>query len=161
MKYEAFIESKTQGGADSGFAPVWMPDFLFDFQRSIVEWSVRKGRCAVFADCGLGKTPMGLTWASNVVRKTSRPVLYLTPLAVGSQTIREAEKFGIDARLCRDSALRPGDHIVVANYERLHYFNHDSFAGVVCDESSILKSFSGATWPPSCGLPVPPASRKG
>lgn len=95
--YAAFLDRKTQGGADSGFDPVWMPDFLFDFQRSMVEWAVRKGRAAIFADCGLGKTPMGLTWASNVARKTAKPVLYLTPLAVASQTIREAEKFGIEA----------------------------------------------------------------
>ena len=89
--YGEFLRQKSQGGADSGFTPVWMPDFLFDFQRELVEWAVRKGRAAIFADCGLGKTPMGLTWASNVARKTGKPVLYLTPLAVASQTVREAE----------------------------------------------------------------------
>lgn len=142
MSYAAFLDRKTQGGADSGFAPVWMPDFLFDFQGAMVEWAVRKGRAAIFADCGLGKTPMGLTWASNVARKTGKPVLYLTPLAVGAQTIAEAEKFGIEAKQSRDGALAP--HIVVTNYERLHHFNASDFAGVVCDESSILKSFDGA-----------------
>jgi hypothetical protein len=141
VKYEDFIESKTQAGANSGFEPVWMPDFLFDFQREIVEWAVRKGRAAVFADCGLGKTPMGLTWASNVARKTGKPVLYLTPLAVASQTVREAAKFGIEAVQSRDGASN--GHIIVANYERLHYFNHADFGGVVCDESSILKSYAG------------------
>jgi len=139
--YAAFLESKAQAGADSGFAPLWLPDFLFDFQRAMVEWAVRKGRAAIFADCGLGKTPMGLVWASNVARKTSRPTLYLTPLAVASQTVREAAKFGIDATHSRDGSS--AGHIVVANYERLHYFSPDDFGGVVCDESSILKSFAG------------------
>jgi hypothetical protein len=104
-------------------------------------YPVRKGRAAIFADCGLGKTAMGLSWASNVSRKTGRPVLFLTPLAVGSQTVREAHKFGIDAVHSRDGAS--DGHIVVSNYERLHYFNPADFAGVVCDESSILKSFAG------------------
>jgi hypothetical protein len=141
-EYLRFLERKAQAGADSGFDPLWMPDFLFDFQASVVDWAVRKGRAAIFADCGLGKTPMGLVWASNVARKTSRPVLYLTPLAVASQTKREADKFGIDAYVSKDGTLAP--HIVIANYERLHYFNAADFAGVVCDESSILKSFAGA-----------------
>ena len=139
--YAAFLREKTQAGADSGFTPPWMPDFLFDFQAAMVEWAVRKGRAAIFADCGLGKTPMGLVWASNVARKTSRPVLYLTPLAVASQTVREAEKFGIEAVHSKDGSS--AGHIVVANYERLHYFNPADFSGVVCDESSILKSFAG------------------
>lgn len=142
-EYETFINLKTQCGADSGFKPLWIPDFLFDFQKHIVEFNVIKGRVAKFADCGLGKTPMGLVWAENVVRHTAKPVLYLTPLAVGQQTIHEAEKFGIEARLSRDGVLRHGDRIIVTNYERLQYFNPDDFGGVVCDESSILKSFAG------------------
>ena len=139
--YGEFLRQKSQRGADSGFSPVWMPDFLFDFQRELVEWAVRKGRAAIFADCGLGKTPMGLTWASNVARKTGKPVLYLTPLAVASQTVREAEKFGIEARQSKGGAH--AGHIIVANYERLHYFSSSDFGGVVCDESSVLKSFAG------------------
>ena len=141
MKYETFLDAKTQSGAASGFDPVWMPPFLFDFQAEMVEWAVRKGRAAIFADCGLGKTPMGLTWAANVARKTDKPVLYLTPLAVQTQTIREAEKFGIEAAASRDGSIKAP--IVVANYERLHYFKPDDFRGVVCDESSILKSYDG------------------
>lgn len=140
--YDSFINAKSQGGADSGFAPLWMPDFLFDFQSNLVDWAIRRGRAAIFADCGLGKSPMGLTWASNVARKTAKPVLYLTPLAVGAQTIREANKFGIEAVQSRDGAA--SGHIIVTNYERLHYFNSADFGGVVCDESSILKSFDGA-----------------
>jgi len=140
--YQAFLQQKMQGGSDSGFKPLWIPDFLFDFQKALVEWSVTKGRAANIADCGLGKTPMGLTWAENIVRHTNKPVLYLTPLAVAQQTKREADKFGIDVTVSRDGSSK--GNIIVTNYERLHYFNHADFAGVVCDESSILKSFSGA-----------------
>lgn len=141
--YERFLDRKTQIGSNDGFSPVWMPDFLFDFQRHLVEWAVRKGRAAIFADCGLGKTPMQLVWAENVVRHTNKPVLVLTPLSVASQTVHEAEKFGIGARQCRDG--KHSGNIVVTNYERLHYFSPDDFSGVVCDESSILKNFDGKT----------------
>jgi hypothetical protein len=144
MNYSEFLVAKSQAGADSGFKPLWLPDFLFDFQAEKTEWAIRKGRGANIADCGLGKTPMGLVWASNVARHTSKPVLYLTPLAVGPQTIGESEKFGVESRLSRDGQTKAGDHIVVTNYERLHHFNSNEFAGVVCDESSILKSFNGA-----------------
>jgi hypothetical protein len=142
MNYSDFLREKSQGGVDSGFDPIWIPDFLFDFQISLVEWAILKGRAANIADCGLGKTPMGLVWAENVVRHTNKPVLYLTPLAVAMQTTREADKFGIEASVSRDGSSK--GNIIVANYERLHYFNSDDFGGVVCDESSILKSFSGA-----------------
>ena len=141
--YDAFIDRKSQLGEMTGFAPVWRPDFLFEFQWSLVEWAIRKGRAAIFADCGLGKTPMQLVWAENVVRKSGGRVLILTPLAVAGQTIREAHKFGIGAARSHQGELSAS--IVVANYERLHYFNADDFAGVVCDESSILKHFAGAT----------------
>lgn len=143
MDYEDFIVSKTQSGAESGFSPLWMPDYLFDFQADMVDRAIRRGRSAIFADCGLGKTAMGLTWASNVARKTGKPVLYLTPLAVGAQTVDEADKFGIKARQSRDGAVMSDDHIVVTNYEKLHFFTPSDFGGVVCDESSILKSFNG------------------
>jgi len=141
--YTAFIAGKSQGGAESGFAPLWMPDFLFDFQAAKTELAIRKGRFANVADCGLGKTPMALVWASNVARKTGMPVLYLNPCAVGPQCVREAEKFGIEARLCRDGVVSRRDHIVVTNYEKLHLFTPADFGGVVCGESSILKSFQG------------------
>lgn len=142
-RYDEFIDRKSQITWNDGFEPVFMPDWLFDFQRSLVEWSVRKGRAAIFADCGMGKTPMQLAWAENVVRKTNGKVLVLTPLAVGAQTEREAAKFGIDCRRCPDGVLRDTDRIVIANYERLHYFNSSDFAAVVCDESSAIKSFNG------------------
>lgn len=139
--YIAFLEQKTQSGALTGFEPVFMPIFLFDFQASLVEWAVRKGRCALFEDCGLGKTPQGLVWAENVVRYTNGRVLYLTPLAVAPQIIAEAEKFDIEAHRSLRGELYAG--INVTNYERLHLFNPADFAGVLCDESSILKSFDG------------------
>jgi len=140
--YAAFLDGKRQGGADSGFAPTYMPEFLFDFQKALVDWAVRKGRCAIFADCGVGKTPMQLVWAENVVRNSGR-VLILAPLAVSAQTIREAQKFGINAGISRDG--QSTHDITVTNYQRLHYFRPEDFRGVVCDESSILKSFDGAT----------------
>jgi len=140
--YEAFLRSKSQANDGSGFAPVWMPGFLFDFQAALVEWALRQGRAAVFADCGLGKTAMELVCAENVVRHTNRPVLLLTPLAVAGQTVDEGAKFGIEAHRSAGE-VHPG--INVANYEKLHLFNPSDFAGVVCDESSILKSFDGAT----------------
>jgi hypothetical protein len=144
MNYAEFLERKTQQGADHGFDPVFMPDKLFDFQRALVEWAVRKGRCMLACDCGLGKTPMQLTWAQNVVQHTNGRVLILAPLSVAPQTVREGVKFGVEAVHRRDG-LHAGDKIVVTNYERLHHFTSTDFAGVVCDESSILKNFDGAT----------------
>lgn len=139
--YSQFIDRKAQSATFDGFDPVFVPDFLFDFQRELVTWATRKGKAAIFADCGLGKTPMQLVWAENVVRKTNRPVLILTPLAVSHQTLAEAEKFCIEAH--RSHAGEVHDGINVANYERLHRFKPEDFAGCVCDESSILKSFDG------------------
>ncbi len=142
-EYQNFLWRKTQEGADEGFEPILMPDFLFDFQKYLVEWSIRKGRCLVGADCGMGKTPMSLVWADNVVRHNNKPVLILTPLAVAQQTKEEAEKFDIDAVIINEGEKPSG--IVITNYEKLHHFNHYDYAGLVCDESSILKSYSGAT----------------
>lgn len=137
--YESFLQAKSQQNTGDGFEPAWMPDFLFDYQRELVSWSLRTGRAATLADCGLGKTPMQLVVAENVVRKTNKPALILTPLAVSKQTVREAEKFGIDAR--RGAVTTPA--VYVTNYERLHHYNADDFGAVICDESSILKSFDG------------------
>lgn len=143
MNYTEFLREKSQLDGNHGFAPVWMPDWLFDFQKNLVEWATLKGRAAVFADCGLGKTPMQLVWAENIVRKTGGRVLILTPLAVATQTKREADKFEIRATVSRDGSIFDG--ITIANYEQLHRFKPEDFSGVVCDESSILKNFSGAT----------------
>lgn len=141
-EYTEFLRRKAQLQGRHGFKPLWLPDFLFDFQRDLVAWSTEMGRAAIFADCGMGKTAMQLTWAENVVRHTNKPVLVLTPIAVGAQTVAEAEKFGIEARRSNGEMHRG---IVVTNYEKLHKFSPHDFAGVVCDESSILKSFDGVT----------------
>lgn len=139
--YADFLASKTQWDGDSGFAPEWIPDFLFPFQASLVEWSIRKGRAGLFADCGLGKTPMQLVWAENVRRRTGKPILIVTPLAVALQTVAEAAKFGIEAAVSRDGSVT--GPLTVTNYDRLHHFDSDAFGGVVCDESSAIKAFDG------------------
>lgn len=145
--YTKFIASKMHAGADDGFRPLWLPDYLMPFQSALADWSIRKGRGALLADCGLGKSVMSLVWAENVVQYSttatrSGRVLLLTPLAVAGQFVTEAEKFGIKVSRSHDGTARPG--ITVANYEKLHLFNPADFDGVVCDESSILKSFDGA-----------------
>ena len=141
MNYQKFLEAKSQSENNFGFDPVWMPDFLFGFQKQLVEWATRKGRSAIFADCGLGKTPMQLVWAENVCRKTNGKVLIITPLCVSAQTVREGAKFGINAQQSREGAVMP--RITVTNYEQLHKFDKSQFSGVVCDESSAIKQFQG------------------
>ena len=142
MNYNDFINSKSQLDFNNGFEPIFMPDYLFDFQKGLVEWATLKGRAAILADCGLGKTPMQLVWAENIIRKTNGNVLIVTPLSVGHQTVREAEKFGIKAERSNNGKAFKG--ITITNYERLHLFDDNDFVGVVCDESSILKNFNGA-----------------
>ena len=141
-EYQQFLVKKSQLTTGTGFDPVWMPDFLYDFQRDLVEWSLLRGRTAIFADCGLGKTPMQLVWAENVVRKTGGKVLIITPLAVSMQTIEEGVKFGIEVRRSSDGTAYDG--ITITNYERLCHFDACDFVGVVCDESSAIKNFNGA-----------------
>lgn len=143
--YKEFLDQKTHLGGLRGFDPVWLPDSLFGFQSALVDWGVRKGCAAVYADCGLGKTPIQLTWAENIVRHTNGRVLVLTPLAVGAQTVREGEKFSVECEQVRDGNLPSGKKIIVTNYEKLHLFNASDFVGCVCDESSILKNFDGVT----------------
>lgn len=140
--YGQFLQAKVHEGADHGFEPTFIPAGAFDFQAAMIEYAVLKGRAALFEDCGLGKTLQLLAWAQNVVEHTNRPTLILSPLAVAGQTLREAEKFGIEAARSSDGSLPA--KIVVTNYERLGAFAPGDFAGVVCDESSILKSFDGA-----------------
>lgn len=143
MTYEVFIERKTQLGSESGFEPIWIPDFLFDFQADQTKWAIRKGRLATFADCGLGKCPMQLVWAENIHRHTNKPVLILTYLAVAAQMMDECKKFGMEAVRSNDG--KPGKGITITNYQKLHHFNPNDFSGVACDESSVLKSFDGET----------------
>lgn len=117
---------------------------LFDFQKDIVRWALAKGRSAIFAACGLGKTFMQLEWAYQICKHAGgdSKILILAPLAVSSQTVREGEKFGVDVNICESQDdVRPG--INITNYEKLDKFVANEFIGVVLDESSILKSFTG------------------
>lgn len=142
MKYSEFIQNKKHSIGNFGFEPNYIPDMAFDFQKFIIEKAVRKGRTAIFADTGLGKTLIQLSIAKNIIQHTNKKVLILTPLAVAFQFILEAKKLGIDDI----EYSKDGKHtkkIVICNYERLHYFNESDFVGVILDESSILKNFDG------------------
>lgn len=141
MTYEEFLENKKQISGNFGFKPLYIPDFLFDFQKELVEWSLLKGRSSLFEDCGLGKSIQELVWGENVIRKTNKPVLLLTPLAVSMQMVYEAEKFGLEVERCKDGKF--SKKFVISNYESLHNFNSDDFSGIILDESSILKNFKG------------------
>lgn len=144
MNYDEFIRTKTHSTNSYGFEPVWMPDSAFDFQEHIITKSLRKGRIGVFADTGLGKTLIQVAIAENIIRKTNKRVLILTPLAVAFQFINEANRIGVyDIEHSKDGAFTK--KIVVCNYERLHLLNPDDFECVMLDESSILKNFAGKT----------------
>ncbi len=142
--YTGFLDRRSQLGGQYGFAPSVLPQGLFPFQSYLVDWSLRKGRSAIFADCGMGKTIQALAWAEQVVRHTNKRVLVLTPLAVGYQFVTEGERFGIACSRSRDGSLN-GEKILIANYEQLHRFDPSDFVGIVADESSRMKHFSGAT----------------
>ena len=116
---------------------------LFDFQRDIVKWALAKGKAAIFADCGDGKTAMQLEWAEQIRRRTSGKVLVIAPLAVSEQTKREGEKFGISVNICTSQSDVSADMVNITNYEKLDKFVASEFIAVVLDESSIIKSFSG------------------
>ena len=141
MEYKDYLFNKAQIGENSGFDYSFMPEFLFDFQKDLLAWSLKKGRSAIFADCGLGKSPIELVWAENIVRKTNGNVLLITPLAVSIQMVKEAEKFNVEAK--RSKTGKPDGKITITNYEQLHNFDYNDFEGVICDESSILKNFDG------------------
>lgn len=142
--YHSFLQAKRHTTGNFGFEPLWMPEGAFDFQEAIIARSVRKGRIGIFADTGLGKTLLQLSFAENVVRKTNGHVLILTPLAVAFQFLQEAERIGIDdIEHSKDGKFTR--KIVVCNYERLHMLNPDDFQCVLLDESSILKNFAGKT----------------
>jgi len=143
MQYEEFLASKRIAQKPHGFEPENLNPFLFDFQRDIVTWACRKGRAAVFADCGMGKTIMQLSWAEQVCNHVGGMVLIVAPLAVAAQTCREGHTFGIHVNKARTADdLQPG--VNITNYEMLTHFEGVDFNGVVLDESSILKSYTGA-----------------
>ena len=140
--YTNFLENKKHLLGSFGFEANYIPEMAFDFQAEIIKRATLKGRMAVFADTGLGKTLIQISLAQNIVNHTKGKVLILTPLAVAFQFILEAEKLGItDIEYSKDGTYNSS--IVICNYERLHYFNKEDFAGVILDESSILKNFDG------------------
>lgn len=142
MDYHDFLASKQQLAAGHGFEADDLPDYLFPFQKVLTAWALERGRAAEFIDTGLGKTVMQLVWADRVMRQTNKSVLVIAPLAVTSQTVREAAKFGIEAERSAGE-VKPGPRILVTNYEKLHHFDPGPFGGVVCDESSAIKAFDG------------------
>lgn len=142
MNYQDFLKQKDIVDKSTGFCPGAVNPMLYDFQTAIVRWACKRGRAAIFADCGLGKTPMQLEWSKQVHEHTGKPVLILAPLAVSKQTKREGMKFGIDVMIC-ESQTDVINGINITNYEKLHKFDPGAFAGIVLDESSILKSYTG------------------
>lgn len=140
--YETFLRAKSVIDKPSGFDSNSVSDLLFPFQKDITRWALGRGRAALFEDCGLGKTPQQLEWARQVCEHTGGNVLILAPLAVSYQTKTEGEKFGIPVTVCKDQfEVKPG--INVTNYEKLQHFSPKEFSGIVLDESSILKSYTG------------------
>lgn len=142
MEYLEFVESKKHLIGNFGFEANYYPITAFDFQKYIIQKAVNKGRMAVFADTGLGKTLIQLSIAKNIVNKTNGRVLILTPLAVGFQFVQEAERLGIED-VCQTIKGELKGKIIICNYERLHLIDSNDFVGVICDESSILKNFDG------------------
>jgi len=142
MEYGEFLAGKGAATADAGIKVEELNPMLFDFQEDITRWALRRGRAAIFASCGLGKTPMQLDWANQIHLDSGKRILIVAPLAVSMQTVQEGVKFGVDVTISKDGGnLSPG--ITITNYERLHHFSPDDFGGIVLDESSILKGFDG------------------
>jgi hypothetical protein len=140
--YQAFLASKRLADPETGIAsPPDLPDFLFPHQRDIVRWALRRGRAAIFAGTGLGKTLMELVWGQEVARFTDKPTLLFAPLAVSHQHQREAGEFGLTARIVTRGGI--DDEIAITNYQKLDRFDLSIFGGVALDESSILKSQEG------------------
>jgi hypothetical protein len=146
MTYDEFIRAKASEDVESGFEPTDLGSHLFDFQASIVDWACKRGRAAIFADTGLGKTAMQTEWARQVSEHTGGRVLIAAPLCVAQQTVEEAAKFGIHIQYARKpDDIKDGSMIVITNYEMLSHFDPAEFVGVVLDESSILKNQTGKT----------------
>jgi hypothetical protein len=145
VKYSEFISSKLQIHEPVGIEDATVEsEHLFDFQRDVVAWALRRGRCAIFAAVGLGKTRMQLTWAARVHAHTGQPVLILAPLAVAEQTSEEGAKIGVSVKVCREASdVTTG--INITNYDRVHKFDASMFGAVVLDESSIIKHHTAKT----------------
>lgn len=147
MLYQDFLQSKKIASQPSGFdvSSTALNPALFQWQRDICRWGLKRGKAAIWADCGLGKTLQQLVWAEHVSAITDQPVLILAPAAVSRQTVEEARKFGISAHLAASQQDIAPVGIHITNYEKLHKFNPRAFSGVVLDESSILKAYDGKT----------------
>lgn len=147
MDYQAFLQSKQRKLHGYGFEPTEVNRYLFDWQRDVVKWAVRRGRAALFEDCGLGKTLQQLAWAEQVIEHLGGPVIIHCPLGVRHQTKREAERFEIcvNVVVADTDGDVDDDGINLVNYEKLEHFRPERFTGVVLDESSILKAYTGAT----------------
>ena len=143
MNYNNFLNKKKHLIGNFGFDANFIPDVAFDFQKYVIEKSVKKGRIALFLDTGLGKTLIQLSIAQNIVNNTNKKVLILTPLAVGFQFLQDAENLKITDDICQTKKGEHNKKIVISNYERLHYLNPNDFECVILDESSILKNFDG------------------
>ena len=136
--YASYIADKLVRVQPTGFDPPLLHDGLFPHQQALTSWALRRGRCAVFADTGLGKTRIQLEWAAKVHEHTGMDVLILAPLAVAMQTADEGRELGVDVTVCREQAdVKKG--VNITNYERLHRFTPSRFGAVVLDESSCIK----------------------
>ena len=146
MEYQDFLSKKLTLAKPAGFdvEDADIHSALFDFQRAVVKWAVKRGRAAIFAGTGLGKTLMQLEWARIVHAQTNQPVLILAPLAVNAQTAREGSKIGLHVQMC-ESQADVINGVNITNYEKLHRFDAESFGAIVLDESGILKAFDGKT----------------
>lgn len=144
LDYDEFIQAKSIANITAGFDPQPFTVPLFDWQKHVVSWAIKTGRAALFEDCGLGKTAQQLEWAYQVAKHTGKPVLILTPLSVSRQTESEAVKFGVPAKVT-DGTDEITDGVWITNYEKLSHFDDVDFGGVVLDESSVLKNFTGKT----------------
>lgn len=145
MDYETFVKQKRRIEVATGHNPDDLNEHLFDFQHAIVTWAVRRGRAAIFADTGLGKTLMQLSWADEVASHTGGIVLILAPLAVSEQTIEQGSTFGIEVRRVPNGSTPDSPGVWITNYERMDHIDFDSLHGLVLDESSILKAHDGKT----------------
>lgn len=148
MSYEDFVSEKLTHAPPTGIEDASCEHpALFPFQRDLVRWALRRGRCAIFANTGLGKTRMQIVWAHAVTKYTNMPVLILAPLAVAAQTSAEGDAIGMPVVIAADSACiaSVGPGVYVTNYDKMHRFNMDAFGGVALDESSIIKNYTSQT----------------
>lgn len=144
-KYIDFLRTKENAAVDAGFDAENLNKNLFQYEADIVRWALKKGKSALFEECGLGKTIQQLSWAEKVAEHTGKSVLIVAPLSVAHQTVREGEKFGIKAVYAPDGSAVTETGIYTTNYERLGGFDASAFSGVVLDESSILKDYTSST----------------